>query len=194
MTEVTKNNEVKINAYAADLNKRYDDELKNGACAASLKFITDVTLTVSQKSVAALLKKSNVSEVFSHDKRVENKYMCMKAINSVDSLLKFATRDDVKHLKSNLEEVLRTLVNFKNANVNFTVRDIEDSLNASAKIDDTKKALIYQRRTQFANYARHANMSMRALHALNLIEQKNKTEYAVNNNAIFALIEAKLSA
>lgn len=194
MTEVAKNNEIKINAYAADLNKRYDEEKLNNACAASLKFITDCTLTVSQKSVAALLKKSSVNEAFSHDKRVENKFMCMKAINSVDSLLKFATNDNVKSLKSNLEEVLRTLINFKNASQNFTLRDIEDCLNASAKISDEKKALIFQRRTQFANYARHANMSMRALHALNLVEQKNKTEYAVNNNAIFALIEAKLTA
>jgi len=194
MTNEAKNNEVKINAYALDLSKRHDEEKSALACAASLKFIESAIITVSQKSVAALLKKSAVSEVFSHDKRIENKFMCMKAINSVDSLLKFATRDDVRHLKSNLEEVMRTLINFKNANMTFTLRDIEDTLNASAKIDDTKKAVIYQRRTQFANYARHATMSMRALDALNLIERKNKTEYAVNNNAIFALIEAKLTA
>jgi hypothetical protein len=191
---VAAKNEVIANAIAVSLSKRFDEEKLNAAHANSLNFISRCALTVQSESVFALLTASAVNVDFAHDKRVEGKKMCMKAIDSVNSLLQFATRDNVKTLKSNVEECLRTIINFKNAKRTFTTRDLEDCLNASAKIADDKKALIYQRRTQFDAFNRHALMTLRALHALNLVTVKSKSEFEVNDNALMQALEKKIAA
>jgi hypothetical protein len=192
----TAKNEV-INAHVASLKARHASETKNNADASALKFIDDCTFTCSISEVHDMLKACEVSENFAQDKRISNKEMCMKAINSVDSILRFVFND--KHftrntaLKSNVEECVRTVINFKNAQTPMTARDLEDCLNASAKISDDKKALIYQRATQFGAFKRHAQMTERALHALGILKQVNKA-YVINDNAILKALEAKLSA
>jgi len=190
-------NEIKISAFSASLNARHAREVANQADATSLKFLLDCSFTCNIADVAALLTQCNVNENFAQDKRICNKEFDMKAINSIDSILRYAFNDthfkSNNKLKSNIEEVLRTVINFKNAKRDITMRDIEDCLNAEAKINDDRKSLIYQRSTQFAAFKRHAQMTERALSALNILKAENRV-FKINNNALLKKLEKKLVA
>lgn len=189
--------EVVVSAYAASVSKRYDLEVKNEADKAALKFLTDCAMTVQNEKVAKLLESCKVDVDFAHNSRIERKMMCMKAINSLDHVVKFATNENfaISSLKSNLEECLRTLLNFGAAKRNVTLNDFDDCLNASVKIDEARKALIFQRKTQFGAHRRHAEMSMRAFDALKLIVSVNKREYRVNTESkLYKLLEKRFAA
>lgn len=196
MTNVAKTEKnVVVNEYAASLSKRYDDELKNNKAAASLGFISKCALTVSQKSVYDMLKKSEVKTDFAQDSVQAGSSFDMKALDTFASMMQFASGAiTVDKLKSNVEEVFRTLVLFKKNNEEFCADDITLALDKTLKVAKERQHLYYRRTTHFGSAKRHACMNMRAIVALNLVTPVSKTKYKVNDNAVMKAIEARLAA
>jgi hypothetical protein len=186
---------VEINAYALSLSARYDAELKNNKSANSLNFISKCALVVKQDAVAAMLKACEVKTDFAQDSVQANSAFCMKALENCAHMLEFAVNArNVDKLKSNVEEVLRTLVNFKKNNEQFSASDIEIALDKNVKVAKERAHLYYRRKDHFASAKRHASMNMRALVALNLLKAVSKDKYAVNDNVLMQAIEARFAA
>lgn len=184
-----------VNAYALSLSARYDVELKNEKSANSLNFISKCALVVSQEKVAAMLAACEVKTDFAQDSVQANSAFCMKALENCAHMLEFAvSARDVNKLKSNVEETLRTLVNFKRANEHFSASDIEIALDKNIKVAKERQHLYFRRKDVFSSAKRHASMNMRALVALNLLKAVSKDKYSVNDNAIMQAIEARLTA
>jgi hypothetical protein len=186
---------VAVNAYALSLSARYDTELAAKKSANSLNFISKCALVVSQKSVADMLAACEVKTDFAQDSVQANSAFCMKALENCAHMLEFAANTrNVDKLKSNVEEVLRTLVNFKKNNEQFSASDIEIALDKNIKVAKERVALYYRRKDEFSSAKRHASMNMRALVALNLLKAASKDKYTVNDNAIMQAIEARFAA
>ncbi|TDW20439.1 hypothetical protein EV128_12569 [Rhizobium azibense] len=184
-----------INAYALSLSARYDAELKNEKSANSLNFISKCALVVSQEKVAAMLAACEVKTDFAQDSVQANSAFCMKALENCAHILEFAVdARNVDKLKSNVEETLRTLINFKKNNEVFKASDIEIALDKNIKVAKERAHLYYRRRDVFSSAKRHASMNMRALVALNILKATSKDCYTVNDNEIVQKIEARLSA
>lgn len=187
--------EVVINAYALSLSARYDAELKNNKSTNSLNFIAKCALVVKQDAVAEMLKTCEVKTDFAQDSVQANSAFCMKALENCAHILEFAVdRRNVDKLKSNVEETLRTLVNFKKANEQFSASDIEIALDKNIKVAKERAHLYFRRKDVFSSAKRHASMNMRALVALNLLKSVSKDKYTVNDNEIMQKIEARLTA
>jgi hypothetical protein len=184
-----------LNAYALSLSARYDAELKNNKSANSLNFISKCALVVTQESVAKMLSDCEVKTDFAQDSVQANSAFCMKALENCAHILEFAAeRRTVDKLKSNVEETLRTLTNFKKNNEQFSASDIEIALDKNIKVAKERAHLYFRRKDTFSSAKRHASMNMRALVALNLLKATSKDKYVVNDNAIMKAIEARLTA
>lgn len=184
-----------INAYALSLSARYDAEVKNAKSASSLNFISKCALVVTQEKVAAMLTECEVKTDFAQDSVQANSAFCMKALENCAHMLEFAVEArTVDKLKSNVEETLRTLINFKKNNEQFSASDIEIALDKNIKVAKERQHLYFRRKDVFSSAKRHASMNMRALVALNILKAVSKDKYVVNDNSIVRSIEARLSA
>ncbi|WP_276122696.1 hypothetical protein [Pararhizobium qamdonense] len=184
-----------VNAYALSLSARYDVELKNAKSANSLNFISKCALVVSQEKVATLLANCEVKTDFAQDSVQANSAFCMKALENCAHMLEFAVdARNVDKLKSNVEETLRTLINFKKANEQFSASDIEIALDKNIKVAKERAHLYFRRKDVFSSAKRHASMNMRALVALNILKSASKDKYTVNDNDIVKAIEARFTA
>jgi hypothetical protein len=184
-----------MSVYAENVHARIKHEelnnKKDSDNTVMIKALAATALTVDLSEISEVLKNCEVKAEFAFDKRVSTSLMCMKSIDSVNSILRFAFSKSDK-LKSNVEECLRTVINFKNASKNITLADLTTALDANAKVSDDKKALIFQRKTHFASAKRHAEMTERALSALNVLKQVNR-EYVINDNEILKRLEARFA-
>ncbi|MBX5130790.1 hypothetical protein HJB53_30330 [Rhizobium lentis] len=186
---------VAVNAYAMSLSLRYDAEVKNAKSASSLNFISKCALVVSQKSVAEMLAACEVKTDFAQDSVQANSAFCMKALENCAHILEFAVNArNVDKLKSNVEEVLRTMINFKKNSEQFAASDIEIALDKNIKVAKERAHLYFRRKDVFSSAKRHASMNMRALVALNLLKAVSKDKYEVNDNALTQAIEARFAA
>ncbi len=186
---------VEINEYALSLSARYDAELKNNKCAASLNFISKCALVVKQQHVADMLARCEVKKDFAQDSVQANSAFDMKALENCAHILEFAVNArSIDKLKSNIEETLRTLVNFKRANEEFEANDITIALDKNIKVSKERAHLYYRRKDVYSSAKRHTSMNMRAIVALNLLKPVSKNKYIVNDNEIMQAIEARFAA
>lgn len=183
-----------INDYAASLSSRYDEEKKNEKHVASLAFISKCALVVSQEHVFNMLKSCAVATDFAQDSRQANSKFDMKALENCAHILEFAVNArNADKLKSNVEECLRTLINFKKNNEQIAMSDFEAALNKDVKIAKERAHLYYRRRDAFSSAKRHAQMNMRAMQALNLVKSVSKDRFTVNDNELTSAIEARFA-
>lgn len=183
-----------INAYAQSLSDRYDVEVKNNKSANSLNFISKCALVVQNSDVAAMLERCEVAKTFAEDKKIANYMFDMKALENTAHMIEFAVnKRDVSKLKSNVEEVLRTLVNFYKNNEQFEAKDIEIALDKDIKVDKSRAHLYFRRKDAYDSAKRHTSMNMRALLALNLLKAVSKDKYTVNDNEIMSAIAARFA-
>jgi hypothetical protein len=186
---------LEINAYALSLSARYDTELKNDKAANSLNFIAKCALVVKQQHVADMLARCEVKTDFAQDSVQANSAFDMKALENCAHILEYAVNmRDMSKMKSCVEEVLRTLVNFKKNNEVFCADDIKIALDNKLKVTKERAHLYFRRKTAYSSAARHASMNMRALVALNILKSTSKDKYTVNDNEIMKAIEERLSA
>lgn len=185
------------NIYAADASKRYDAEIAANADSNKCKYIAALALTVSADNVFKLMSASNVRADFATNHRVSTAAIDAKALKRVDNIIKFAVNRTDK-LESCANEVVRTVINFKNAGKNITLQDMKDCLTVGFKSKDKEKtALLFMKTApkDFNSQDRHAFMTERALSTLNIlsVNPNNSAEFIINDNDLYKSIAKRFT-
>lgn len=111
------------------------------------------------------------------------------AIDSAAQILRFAhSAVSLKDLKTNVAEVCETVFRFTANDVELTRDDCAIALDASRKVSADKKHLYKRRADVFASAKRHAQMTISALEALNVVSATSKTTLKVNENSTLAYL------
>lgn len=162
--------------------------------AANFKKLASSQNVFSNDKVAELLAQASVDADFANRSVLANKRFCTYAIDSMTSIIQYATRSiNAQSLKSNVYEVLATAKKFADANETFTLKDAVIALDKSIKADAKKKHLYVRRETHFESAKRHADMTINAMIALNAMKYTNKTDLAFTDTEISKAIQSRLA-
>jgi hypothetical protein len=152
-----------------------------------------------QETVASFLATLDVDADFANKSALTNERFDVYSIDSMCSIMQFALNAiSIDNLKTNVAEILQTLIALHKAEMTFTQDDAIISLTAKNKkieIKDKEKAKLYVRRaTAFDSEKRHAQMTINALVALNAISATSKNTYKMNENELTAKLIARFEA
>lgn len=165
--------------------------------AANKQLALSLATTIAMQKNTSFLEKMNViASDFIDTKNAADK-LCLYSIkqiaNVLSALTKATERASLHDVSETVYVALRTMINFAKADKTFTKADLCMSIDASAKIDDSKKALIFHKKQKHdAAYAsRQMTIALNVMRVLKLVSAKNKFEFEVNksNAAYKALVK-----